>query len=144
MTWTDAGAAWGARAGDWATLIDPWTTPVYLDVLDRLEVRAGDRILDVACGSGMAAVELRRRGAIPAGLDGSTELIEVASERTPDGTFASVTSLICRGATVSSTRSPRSTASGGSSAHLPRSGASFVRAAASGSRSSVPSTAWTS
>ena len=41
----------------------------------------------MSCGSGMAAVELRRRGATVAGLDASTALIDVASERTPGGDF---------------------------------------------------------
>jgi len=87
MSWSEAGEAWGARAVDWATLVDPWSMPVYLDVLDRLNVGVDDHVLDVACGSGMAAVELRRRGATVAGLDASTALIDVASERTPGGDF---------------------------------------------------------
>jgi SAM-dependent methyltransferase len=87
MTWADAGVAWGARAPDWAALIDPWTMPVYLDVFDRLGVGKGERVLDIACGSGLSAVELRRRGAVPSGLDASAELIDIATERSPGCDF---------------------------------------------------------
>jgi SAM-dependent methyltransferase len=87
MTWADAGAAWGARAVDWAALIDPWSMPVYLDVFDRLNVGEGQRVLDIACGSALAGVELRRRGAVPSGLDASAELISIAAERLPGFDF---------------------------------------------------------
>src|SRR5688572_2772543 len=87
MTWADAGAAWGARAVHWAALIDPWSMPVYLDVFDRLNVGEGERVLDIACGSALAGVELRRRGAVPSGLDASAELISIAAERLPGCDF---------------------------------------------------------
>src|SRR5262245_58113603 len=63
VSWEAAGAAWGARAGDWASLIDPWTMPVYLDVFDHLGVSEGDDVLDIGCASALTGVELRRRGA---------------------------------------------------------------------------------
>ena len=87
MTWSDAGVAWGARAPDWAALIDPWSMPVYLDVFDRLKVGEGERVLDIACGSGLTGVELRRRGAVPSGLDASAEFIGIATERSPGCDF---------------------------------------------------------
>ena len=87
MTWSDAGAAWGARAADWAALIDPWSMPVYLDVFDRLKIGEGERVLDIACGSGLTGVELRRRGAVPSGLDASAEFISIATERSPGCDF---------------------------------------------------------
>lgn len=87
MSWKDAGAAWGARAADWAALVEPWNMPVYLDVFDRLGVTPADRVLDVACGSALAGVELRRRGAAVSGLDASENLVAIARERSPDGDF---------------------------------------------------------
>ena len=77
----------GARAGDWASLIDPWSMPVYLDVFDRLAIDEGDDVLDIACGSGLTGVELRRRGARPSGLDASEALLTMASERVPEGDY---------------------------------------------------------
>lgn len=85
LAWEEAGRAWGARAGDWATLIDPWTLPVYLDVLDHLDVRPGHRVVDLACGTGRFLLEASRRGAVGAGLDASAEMIDIAAERLPDG-----------------------------------------------------------
>jgi SAM-dependent methyltransferase len=61
--------------------------PIYRDVLDRLDPRPGARAVDLACGSGMAALELGRRGAEVAGVDASTELIDIAIERLPEGDF---------------------------------------------------------
>ena len=87
MSWETAGKAWGARASDWASLIDPWTMPLYLDVFDRLGISEGERVLDIGCGSSLTGVELRRRGARPSGLDASEGLLEVARERTPDGDY---------------------------------------------------------
>lgn len=85
MSWSEAGEAWGAAAADWAALMDPWTMPIYLDVFDHLGVGRGDRLVDVACGSGLAAAEAHRRGARVAGLDAASTLIDIARMRVPDG-----------------------------------------------------------
>src|SRR5262245_30923773 len=87
VSWEAAGTAWGARAADWASLIDPWSMPVYLDVFDRLDIADGDDVLDIGCGSARTGVELRRRGARPSGLDASEGLLEVARERVPEGDY---------------------------------------------------------
>lgn len=39
------------------------------DLLDRAELGAGDRLLDVGCGAGSALAIARARGALPVGLD---------------------------------------------------------------------------
>ena len=103
MTWSDTGTAWGARAADWATLIDPWSLPIYRDVLDRLDPQAGENALDLACGSGMASLELSRRGVHAAGLDASTQLVDIAVDARPTAISTSATSRSCRGPTASST-----------------------------------------
>ena len=87
MSWREAGAAWGARAADWAALIDPWSMPVYLDVFDRLGIAEGDDVLDIGCSSALTSIELQRRGARPSGLDASEALLAIASERVPEGDF---------------------------------------------------------
>ncbi|MGH9306573.1 MAG: class I SAM-dependent methyltransferase [Acidimicrobiales bacterium] len=56
-------------------------------IFDRVEVGAGTRYLDIACGSGLASSTARRRGAEVAGLDASEALIQIARARTPDGDF---------------------------------------------------------
>jgi SAM-dependent methyltransferase len=87
VSWEAAGEAWGARASDWASLIDPWSMPVYLDVFDRLGISEGDDVLDIGCGSALTGVELRRRGARPFGLDASDGLLDVARERSPEADY---------------------------------------------------------
>jgi SAM-dependent methyltransferase len=59
--------------------------PVYLDVLDELDVTNGVAYLDVACGSGMAIREAERRRATVAGIDAAEPLTDIARERVPSG-----------------------------------------------------------
>ena len=50
----------------------------------RLDVGPGERLLDVACGSGLAIELARIRGAVCAGIDASPRLVAVARDRNPD------------------------------------------------------------
>jgi SAM-dependent methyltransferase len=83
--WEEAGQAWGAQAIDWAYLFEPYARPANEVVFDRLGVGAGVRLLDIACGSGLAAQFAGRRGASVSGIDASSALVEVARARTPGG-----------------------------------------------------------
>src|SRR5258708_9833619 len=47
-------------------------------------VGAGDRFLDIACGSGLALELARLRGARCAGIDASPRLLAVARDRNPE------------------------------------------------------------
>jgi SAM-dependent methyltransferase len=85
--WQEAGVAWGARAADWACLFEHYARPANEVVFDRLGVGEGVRLLDVACGSGLAANSAVRRGALVSGLDASAALVAVARARTPAGDF---------------------------------------------------------
>ena len=87
MGWEQAGRGWGARALEWAYLFEPYARSANDLVFDRLKLRAGDRYLDVACGSGLAANTASRSGATVSGLDASESLIRIARARTPDGDF---------------------------------------------------------
>lgn len=49
-------------------------------VLKILRPRGGERVLDLACGSGRHSLELRRRGFEVVGADISPELLEIARE----------------------------------------------------------------
>jgi SAM-dependent methyltransferase len=51
------------------------------DFVQRLDVAAGSRALDVACGTGNVALPLARRGAVVTGVDIATNLLEQARER---------------------------------------------------------------
>jgi ubiquinone/menaquinone biosynthesis C-methylase UbiE len=48
---------------------------------------AGKRVLDAACGPGLYAAELARRGAQVTGFDHSPRMIEIARRRVPEGEF---------------------------------------------------------
>ena len=50
-------------------------------VVRAARVRAGERVLDVACGTGNTAIAARARGARVTGLDLTPELLEVARRR---------------------------------------------------------------
>ena len=85
--WKEAGRAWGARPADWAYLFEPYARPANDVVFDHAGVRAGIRLLDIACGSGMAAHSADVRGASVTGLDASKALVDIARARTPGGDF---------------------------------------------------------
>ena len=84
-------AMWGERARDWAEVMEGpngWGIPVYERILERVPVDGSTRLLDVGCGAGRFCRIARDRGATVAGLDATSEFIEIARERTPDGDFA--------------------------------------------------------
>ena len=82
-TWTIADEGWGRRAADFATLTEPYICREYVTVHHRLGVDNGDRLLDVACGSGLAIELAHLRGAACAGIDASQRLVAVARDRNP-------------------------------------------------------------
>ena len=53
------------------------------DLIDWLEPRTGEAILDLGCGTGELATAIAARGARVVGLDASAEMIAVARERAP-------------------------------------------------------------
>jgi SAM-dependent methyltransferase len=72
---------WYADAFDAASAEMAWTDrtgPEVDRVVKILQPRGGERILDLACGSGRHALELRRRGFEVVGADISADLIEIA------------------------------------------------------------------
>ena len=85
--WKEAGQAWGARSADWAYLFEPYARPANDTVFAHLGVGAGVRLIDIACGSGMAAQTAGARGARVTGLDASEALVDIARARTPEGDF---------------------------------------------------------
>jgi SAM-dependent methyltransferase len=74
---------WGRRAVDFAVLCEPSNCREYVAMLQRLAVQPGQRLLDVACGSGLAIELAAIQGAICAGIDASPRLVAVACDRNP-------------------------------------------------------------
>ena len=81
--WKTADEGWGPKAVDFATLSEPGNCREYVAMQHRLGVDAGDRLLDVACGSGLAVELARLRGASGSGIDASARLVAVARDRNP-------------------------------------------------------------
>ncbi len=82
--WTVVDEGWGRKAADFATLSEPGNCREYITMHHRLGVDAGDRLLDVACGSGLAIELARLRGASCCGIDASARLVAVARDRNPE------------------------------------------------------------
>jgi len=82
-----SGEPWGRRARDWAELAEPCNEPLFVEVLSRLGLTRGTRLLDVGCGSGYAAQIASSMGATVTGIDRTPELLVIARERVPSGEF---------------------------------------------------------
>ena len=53
-SWRGVDEGWGRRAVDFSTLSEPTNCREYVALHHRLDVGAGDTLLDVACGAGLA------------------------------------------------------------------------------------------
>ena len=82
--WRGVDEGWGRAAAEFATLSEPANCREYVAVHHRLRVDDGDRLLDVACGSGLAIELAALRGAVCAGIDASARLVAIARDRSPD------------------------------------------------------------
>jgi SAM-dependent methyltransferase/alkylhydroperoxidase family enzyme len=81
--WLTVDEGWGRRAVDFAALLEPAACREYVAMHHHLGVGDGDRLLDIACGSGLAMELATVRGATVAGIDASPRLIAVARDRVP-------------------------------------------------------------
>ncbi|HZB42152.1 MAG TPA: class I SAM-dependent methyltransferase [Ilumatobacter sp.] len=84
MQWETVDEGWGRRAVEFAVLCEPHNCREYVAMHQRLALRPRQRLLDVACGSGLAIELARIRGATCAGIDASQRLVAVARDRNPD------------------------------------------------------------
>src|ERR1044071_929783 len=60
--------------------LESWTTPAAARLVKFAAVRAGQNVLDVACGTGVVAITAARTGARVRGIDLTPELLERARE----------------------------------------------------------------
>jgi SAM-dependent methyltransferase len=81
--WRLVDEGWGRRAVEFATLSEPSNCREYVALHHHLGVGRGDRLLDLACGAGLAMELAAARGASCAGIDASTRLVAVARDRNP-------------------------------------------------------------
>lgn len=57
------------------------------EVLELLDIRPGDKVIDLGCGNGALTQKLADRGADVTGIDASAEMLSEARELYPDLTF---------------------------------------------------------
>lgn len=81
--WHEAGDAWGHDPAGWSCLYEHYALDVVLAVFDRLGVRSGRRVLDIACGSGLVARLAAGAGAAVSGIDAAAGLVDLARDRAP-------------------------------------------------------------
>jgi SAM-dependent methyltransferase len=83
------GELWGVQAENWANMQEKMLLPAYKIVFDKTNVSRGTRLLDVGCGSGLAAQLAAKLGADVTGMDATEALLAIARERVPNGDFRS-------------------------------------------------------
>jgi len=66
--------------GDY-TAFSRYMEPGAVDILDSWNIRPGERMLDIGCGSGQTVIPAARRGIHATGIDVAVNLIEDAKER---------------------------------------------------------------
>lgn len=79
--WRLVDEGWGRRAVEFATLSEPAACREYVALHHRLGIATGDRVLDLACGAGLALELAAIRGARCSGIDASPRLVAVARDR---------------------------------------------------------------
>lgn len=82
--WMAAGEAWSHAATDWAYRFEPYARDAIEDVFSALGIAPGTRLLDVACGAGLAMGRARRLGAVVSGIDAAAGLLDIAARRVRD------------------------------------------------------------
>jgi len=63
---------------DYSTIIDPWLKDVRTSAIKLSGIKAGDKILDVCCGTGNQVFYYAREGAISQGIDLDPNMIKIA------------------------------------------------------------------
>ncbi|HKX30557.1 MAG TPA: class I SAM-dependent methyltransferase [Blastocatellia bacterium] len=80
--WDRNAGFWDARMGEGNDFVEILLWPAIGRLLD---VRSGERILDIACGNGLTSRRLARSGAKVVAFDFSSEMINLARNRTATG-----------------------------------------------------------
>jgi len=82
--WLRAGEAWSHAAIDWAYGFEPYTRDAIETLFRKTGVGPNTRVLDVACGAGLAIGRACRMGATVSGIDAARGLLDFAARRAPD------------------------------------------------------------
>jgi SAM-dependent methyltransferase len=82
-----ASAIFDATAAGYAATMAPSLRPVAAEVVRRAALQPGERVLDVGCGTGIAAAAALATGSSVTGLDGAAEMIAIARREVPGVDF---------------------------------------------------------
>lgn len=82
-TWNQNAAFWNARMGEGNDFVEVLIWPATERLL---ELRPGERVLDIACGNGLSSRRLAAMGAEVVAFDFAAEMIAYALERTTEHT----------------------------------------------------------
>lgn len=80
-------AGWETQAAGYEDFFGQITTRLVDPLLDAAEIRAGERVLDVATGPGYVAAAAAERGAVTIGLDNAEAMLSRARRRLPQIEF---------------------------------------------------------
>ena len=78
QVWNDAvGDAWANAADEYDAMLEPFGDAVVA----RLDIRPGDRVVDIGCGAGATSIRLAAAGASVLGVDLSAPMLAKAAQR---------------------------------------------------------------
>ena len=82
-----ASAVFDATADGYEATMAPSLRPVAAEVVRRAQPQSGERVLDVGCGTGIAAAAAVATGAAVTGLDGAPGMVAIARRQVPGVDF---------------------------------------------------------
>src|SRR5918996_6543245 len=80
-------APFQANAPGYAETMAPSLRTVATEVVRRVELQPGERVLDVGSGTGIAAAAALGEGRTVMGVDGAAAMLDIARREVPEATF---------------------------------------------------------
>jgi SAM-dependent methyltransferase len=87
MSANEQGELWSVAPETWAEAAERRSRPLFEAVFERLGLTPQTRLLDVGCGSGLAAALAAERGAVVTGVDAAEGLLGYARRRATSARF---------------------------------------------------------
>jgi SAM-dependent methyltransferase len=91
------GVRWDDHVGVYEAVFEPLTNAFALRALDLLDLRPGDRLIDVGAGSGGAALIAAERGAEVLAIDASSKMVARLRERAASQSFGRIEAEVMDG-----------------------------------------------
>ena len=86
-TTPEGSAAFQENALGYAETMAPSLRPVAAEVVRRAELKPAERVVDIGCGTGIAAAVAVGEGRTVLGVDGAAAMLEIARRDVPDAAF---------------------------------------------------------